>query len=50
MFAEIHSSQSDSRVHVVGCGDDDGVDIFLALEHFAKVGVVRGFGRWMDFS
>jgi len=37
MFAEIHSSQSDSRVHVVGW-DDDGVDIFLALEHFAKVG------------
>ncbi len=30
-------------MHVVGRGDDDGVDVFLAVEHFAKVGVARGF-------
>ena len=37
-------------MHVVGCGDDDGVDIFLAVEHFAKVGVARGFRQMNGFQ
>ena len=37
-------------MHVVGCGDDDGIDIFLAVEHFAKVGVARGFRQVNGFQ
>jgi len=31
------------RVHVVGRGDQDGVNVLLALEHLAIVGIASGF-------
>ena len=43
MLAKLHGRQGNGGVHVVGRGDHDGVDILLALEHLAIVGVARGF-------
>src|ERR1700726_1230864 len=45
MLAEGHGSQRDGRVHVIGSGDDDGLDVFLLLEHLAIVFVALGFGQ-----
>ena len=42
MFAKVHGGEGDGSVHVVGSGDEDGVDVFLLVEHFAKVGVASG--------
>ncbi len=43
VLAEIHGGRGDGRVHVVGRGDDDGVDVFLVLEHVAVIFVALGF-------
>jgi hypothetical protein len=32
------------EVHVIGRGDDDGLDVFLFFEHDAEVGVFRNVG------
>ena len=39
VFAEIHRSGGDRRVHVIRRGDDDPVDIFLLVEHLPVIGV-----------
>ncbi len=43
VLAEIHGGGGDGGVHVVGSGDDDGVDVFLVLEHVAVIFVALGF-------
>ncbi len=42
VLAELHRRQGDHRVGVVGCRDDNGVDILLLLQHDAVVGVELG--------
>ena len=42
MLAEVHRGQRDRRVHVIGCGDDDRVDVLLLVEHLAVVLVAGG--------
>jgi len=44
VFAELDRGHGDDGVLVVGCGDDDGVDVFLFVEHLAVVAVALGVG------
>ena len=50
VLVEIHSSESDGRMHVIGSSDDDTVDVLLLLEHFAIVGIALGFGEKIVFQ
>jgi len=45
VFAEFHGGEGDGGVHVVGSGDEDGVNVLLAIEHLAIVGVASGFRK-----
>ena len=42
MLSEFHCGQGDWRVHVVGGGDDDGVNVLLLFEHLPIVLVALG--------
>src|SRR4051812_6685391 len=42
VLAEVHRRERDRRVHVVGCRDDDAVDVFLLVEHVAVVAIAPG--------
>ncbi len=39
VLAERHCRRRDHRMHVVGRGDDDGVDVLLLVEHLAIVAI-----------
>jgi len=44
VLAAFHAPESHSGVHVVGRGDDHGVDVFAFLvQHLAEVDIVRRF-------
>ncbi len=42
VFAESHGCKGDRRVHVVGGGDENGVNILLVFEHVAIVLIALG--------
>ena len=42
VLAEVHGRQRDGRVHVIGRGYHDRVDVLLLVEHLAVVGVAPG--------
>ena len=50
VFAERHGGESDVRVHVIGSGDEDGVDVLLMLEHVAIVLIAFGFRQMLVFQ
>lgn len=45
VLVQIHGGESDGRVHVIGRGDDDGVDVLLLFQHFAIVRIALGLGQ-----
>ncbi len=50
VFVKLHGGQSDGGVHVVGGGHQDGVDVLLAIQHFAIVLVALGFRQMLGFE
>ena len=42
VFSQSHRGKGDVRVHVIGRGDEDGVDVLLMLEHIAIVLIALG--------
>ena len=46
MFAELHGTHADGRVHVVWGGNIDGINVFgLLVKQFAPVLIVPGVGK-----
>ncbi len=50
VFTESHSRERDRRVHVVGGGDEYGVDVFLVIEHVAIILIALGFRQLLVFQ
>ena len=49
VFASLHAPHGGGGVHMVGGGDDYGVDVFAFLvEHLAEVAIGRGFGEGFE--
>jgi len=45
MLADVHTRESDGGMHVIGSGDDDGVDVLLLVEHDAIIVVALGLRK-----
>src|SRR5687767_10157977 len=50
MFAPGNGGHRSNRMNVIGRGDYDGVDVFLFIEHFAKVFVALRVGIFSESS
>ena len=50
VFVKIHGRKSDGSVHVIGGGDENGVNILLLFEHPAIVLVAFGFWEMLVFE
>jgi hypothetical protein len=42
VFAQLHRGLGNHRVCVVGCSDDNSVNVLLLFEHLAEVGIALG--------
>ena len=50
VFVKLHGGERDRGVHVVGGGHQDGVNVLLAVEHFAIILVALGFRQMLGFE
>ena len=50
MLAKIHGRHGNRSVHVIGGRDQDGVDVFLALQHFGIVVIALGLRQMLGLQ